>query len=301
MTHEMNMNPKEMEDPKYQCRMFEQKYPKEDDLCLVVVTSSSEMGTYVALKEYNEIQGMVPMSEHSRRKFKQTQTARVGKEEVATVIKVDPESGFIDLSFKKTKPDDKQNYLQKYGKLKEGHLIMRTVAIKTQSNLEELYKQFGWPLATEYGSLHDAFRKSLTDATIFDKYGIESNILEMLKKTISNHMALKPSKFKAVIEVSCYASGGVESVKKALLKGIEVTNSNDFSIKLISSPTYGLLLTELDKQKGFEIMNNAIETIKKVIEEEGGNLIVKKEPNIVSKEEENDDIESDTTSQENDE
>lgn len=48
------------------CRMYEGKYPEVDDLVVVEVKSIEEMGAYVALKEYNEIEGMILLSELSR-------------------------------------------------------------------------------------------------------------------------------------------------------------------------------------------------------------------------------------------
>lgn len=48
------------------CRMYEGKYPEVDDLVVVEVKSIEEMGAYVALKEYNDIEGMILLSELSR-------------------------------------------------------------------------------------------------------------------------------------------------------------------------------------------------------------------------------------------
>ena len=193
------------DDPKFESRMHRNAFPKEEDLCVVTVTSTITMGTYVALKEYNNIQGMVPMSEHTQKKYARIRLAKVGNEEIATVIRVDPNGGFIDLSFKKTSKEDKERHIKKYAKLKEAHLILRTTALKTDSNLLELYESFGWPLADEYGTLFDAFRKSLMDETIFDKYNIPEHVLTKLKETIKMKLSIQPIKFRADIDVSCFA------------------------------------------------------------------------------------------------
>ncbi|EKE38287.1 hypothetical protein ENUP19_0018G0029 [Entamoeba nuttalli] len=294
------MSAPDIDNPKLHCRMLEQKFPNEDDLCLVTVVSSSEMGTYVALKEYDDIQGMIPMSELSRKRYKQTRLTRVGKEEVATVIRVNSESGFIDLSLKRTTPEEKSAFLTKYTKNKEAHLIMRLIAKKADVSMEELYTMFGWPLAKKYGTLHDAFRKSLTEPDVFEPYGIPANILDALHQTISHYMTIQPLKFRADIEVSCFAIGGVESVKRALLKGVECAGDSGLVIKLVSSPLYVLFLTLPERQKGMEIMYAAVAAIKAQIESEGGSCVVKRDPCVVSKEEEieeNEDTTEDANSQ----
>ncbi len=52
------------------CRMYESKYPDVDDVVMVQVKSIAEMGAYVALLEYNGIEGMILLSELSRRRIR---------------------------------------------------------------------------------------------------------------------------------------------------------------------------------------------------------------------------------------
>ena len=52
------------------CRMYESKYPEVDDCIMVQVKSIAEMGAYVSLLEYNGIEGMILLSELSRRRIR---------------------------------------------------------------------------------------------------------------------------------------------------------------------------------------------------------------------------------------
>jgi len=73
-----------------ECRMYEQKYPEVDDLVVVEVKSIEEMGAYVALKEYNDIEGMILLSELSRRRIRSiNKIIRVGRLETVVVLRVD--------------------------------------------------------------------------------------------------------------------------------------------------------------------------------------------------------------------
>ena len=50
--------------------MYESKYPEVDDVVMVQVKSIAEMGAYVGLLEYNGIEGMILLSELSRRRIR---------------------------------------------------------------------------------------------------------------------------------------------------------------------------------------------------------------------------------------
>lgn len=57
------------------------------------------MGAYVKLLEYDNIDGMILLSELSRRRIRSIQKLiRVGRNEVVVVLRVDKEKGEISLS-----------------------------------------------------------------------------------------------------------------------------------------------------------------------------------------------------------
>ena len=56
--------------PSFTCRMYEEKYPEVDEVVMVQVKSIAEMGAYVSLLEYNNIDGMILLSELSRRRIR---------------------------------------------------------------------------------------------------------------------------------------------------------------------------------------------------------------------------------------
>ena len=48
------------------CRMYENRFPEIDEVVMVNVRSIAEVGAYVQLLEYDNIEGMVLLSELSR-------------------------------------------------------------------------------------------------------------------------------------------------------------------------------------------------------------------------------------------
>lgn len=98
------------------CRYYEEKYPEIDSFVMVNVkqvghwrrvrpfvvwqviltppAQIAEMGAYVKLLEYDNIDGMILLSELSRRRIRSIQKLiRVGRNEVVVVLRVDKEKG----------------------------------------------------------------------------------------------------------------------------------------------------------------------------------------------------------------
>lgn len=76
------------------CRFYKNKYPEVEDVVMVNVRSIAEMGAYVHLLEYNNIEGMILLSELSRRRIRSiNKLIRIGRNECVVVIRVDKDKG----------------------------------------------------------------------------------------------------------------------------------------------------------------------------------------------------------------
>jgi len=115
-------------------RYYEQKYPEVDELVMVQVRQIAEMGAYVKLLEYDNTEGMILLSELSRRRIRSVQKLiRVGRNEVVVVLRVDKEKGYIDLSKRRVSPEDITKCEERYMKSKTVASILRHVASKIAS------------------------------------------------------------------------------------------------------------------------------------------------------------------------
>ncbi|VDK58051.1 unnamed protein product [Gongylonema pulchrum] len=81
------------------CRFYANQFPDVEDTVMVNVRQIAEMGAYVSLLEYNNKEGMILLSELSRRRIRSVnKLIRVGRSECVVVIRVDKDKGYIDLS-----------------------------------------------------------------------------------------------------------------------------------------------------------------------------------------------------------
>ncbi|EER32520.1 eukaryotic translation initiation factor 2 alpha subunit [Candida tropicalis MYA-3404] len=267
------------------CRFYENKYPEVDEVVMVNVQEIAEMGAYVKLLEYDNIEGMVLLSELSRRRIRSIQKLiRVGKNEVAVVLRVDKEKGYIDLSKRRVSAEDIVKCDERYNKSKAVHSILRHCAEKFNVSLENLYETIGWPLSRQYGHAYDAFKLSITEPSIFDDIKAPSDdILDELKLYISRRLTPQAINIRADVEVSCFTYAGIDAIKEALRAAESVsTPQMQVKAKLVAAPLYFLSVQALDKKQGIQILEDAIAKITESIESNGGNCKINMAPKAVT-------------------
>lgn len=273
------------------CRFYENKYPEVDDVVMVNVQQIAEMGAYVKLLEYDDIEGMVLLSELSRRRIRSIQKLiRVGRNEVVVVLRVDKEKGYIDLSKRRVSAEEIILCEERYNKSKAVHSILRRCADKFNIPLEELYQTVAWPLAKEYGHAFDAFRISITNPSIFESLNlpgsmgkVTTEVMEELKGNINRRLTPQAIKCRADIDVSCFSYEGIDAIKKALEAGESLSDEqNQIKVKLVAAPRYVISTQSLEKGRGIEILNEAIEKISQVVESCGGVCEVAMAPKAVT-------------------
>ncbi|KAJ4353485.1 uncharacterized protein N0V89_005215 [Didymosphaeria variabile] len=273
------------------CRFYEDKYPEVESFVMVNVKQIAEMGAYVKLLEYDNIDGMILLSELSRRRIRSIQKLiRVGRNEVVVVLRVDKDKGYIDLSKRRVSPEDIIKCEERYNKSKMVHSIMRHVAEKTNTPIQELYENIGWPLNKKYGHSIDAFKLSITNPEVWNDVTFPNDVIkDELQSYISKRLTPQPTKVRSDIEVTCFGYEGIDAVKEAL-RTAEAKNTQDtqVKVKLVSPPLYVLTSQCLDKNVGIQVLEQAIEDIKANITNAGGDCTVKMAPKAVT---ENDDAE----------
>ncbi|QLL33572.1 hypothetical protein HG536_0E04830 [Torulaspora globosa] len=267
------------------CRFYENKYPEVDDIVMVNVQQIAEMGAYVKLLEYDNIEGMILLSELSRRRIRSIQKLiRVGKNDVVVVLRVDKEKGYIDLSKRRVSSEDIIRCEEKYQKSKTVHAILRYCAEKFQVPLEDLYRTIAWPLSRKYSHAYEAFKLSIIDESVWE--GIEppsKEVFEELKVYISKRLTPQAVKIRADVEVSCFSYEGIDAIKEAL-KAAEAlsTEQMQIKVKLVAAPLYVITTQSLEKQQGIELLEKAIEQISQVISKYNGVCNITMSPKAVT-------------------
>lgn len=262
---------------------------------MVNVRSIAEMGAYVHLLEYNNIEGMILLSELSRRRIRSiNKLIRIGRDECVVVIRVDKDKGYIDLSKRRVSAEEVIKCEEKFAKAKTVNSILRHVAglmkYEQDSQLEELYQKTAWMFDRKYGkpgSSFEAFKHAVTNPEILQECEIDDDTREKLLENIRRRLTPQAVKVRSDIEVACYGYEGVDAVKSALMSGLNMSNEDmPIKINLIAPPLYVVTTNTLERTEGVQRLGEVLETIKNSIEASGGVFTIKMAPKVVSDTEE---------------
>ena len=145
------------------CRYYRNVVPAKDDMVAVITVDIKDLGAYVRLLEYDNIEGFIMLSQVTAKRVRSVHKfLKIGKQEMMEVLRVDEEKMCIDLSKKSIKPEATHLATKRYKKAKQVHTIMRQVAIKLQTPVQELYEAWGWDLYDKFEHAFDAFRIALS-------------------------------------------------------------------------------------------------------------------------------------------
>jgi len=273
------------------CRFYEHRFPEIEDVVMVNVRAIAEMGAYVELQEYKDIEGMILLSELSRRRIRSiNKLIRVGRTECVVVIRVDKDKGYIDLSKRRVSPEEIAKCEDKYAKAKCVNSILRHVAelleYETDEQLEELYEKTAWHFDSKYskpGASYEAFKHVVTNPETLDECDLDDKTRKVLLSNIKRRMTPQSVKIRSDIEVACYNYEGVDAVKNALRGGLALsTEDMPIKINLIAPPLYVVTTQTLERQEGLALLNTAVQRIQELIEEAGGVFDMKQPPKVVS-------------------
>lgn len=271
--------------PVLECRMYEPEFPEPDDVVVVLVKEIQDMGAYVHLLEYNNCEGMIMLSELSRRRIRSVnKLLKVGHQEYAAVVRVDSDKGYIDLSKRRVAKEDFDKIADKWSKSRTVHSIVRHVAETVGVDMLELYQRWGWALYKKYPHAYDGLRIAVNDPdTVLAGLDITSEEREELLRNVSRRLTPQAIKLRADIEVTCFQFEGIDAVKYALAAGeASSTEECPVKIKLVAPPLYVVSTAALQKSTGIDALNAALEKVKEAIISKNGKFVCKVEPRTVS-------------------
>ncbi|CAF0966464.1 unnamed protein product [Adineta ricciae] len=274
---------------KLTCRFYKNHLPDVEELVMVNVAKVEELSVYVNLLEYNDIQGMILLSELSRRRIRSiNKLVRVGKDEAVVVTRVDRKKGFIDLSKCRVSSDEAVKCVEKFHRGKAVNHILRLTALAlglaSNDEFEELYSKTAWFYDEKHerrGVAYDVFSHASRDESELKDCPVDANTKKALVDSIRHHFSAQSVKCRADIEVACYEYEGIDAVKAALHEGLnQSTEDLPIKINLIAPPLYTITTTCLNGKEGVRTLQTTINKIKESIEKYRGVCRVKIEPQV---------------------
>eukprot|EP00400_MALV-I_sp_L67-5_P000453 gene453-1187_t len=210
------------------CRFYREKFPEPEQVIMIKVRRVETLGAYVSMLEYNNAEGMVMLSELSKRRIRSIKNLiRAGQIMAVAVIRVDQNKGYVDLSRRRVSHEEQQEMEEKFAKSKMVHSVMRQTASKEGVELKDLCERVSWPLYELYPHAYEAFKilaSSQADEVwnkLQEKTGEElsAGLKEQIIASIKRRLTTSAVRLRAAVDVTCYEYEGIEGVREALKAG----------------------------------------------------------------------------------
>merc|ERR1711988_417967 len=214
-------------------------------------------------QEYGNIEGMILLSELSKRRIRSiSKLIRPGQHMAVSVIRVDSDKGYIDLSKRRVFPEEIPVLEEKFAKGKMVQGIIRHTAQQCNIDTLELCQKISWPLYAKHGHAYEAFKILMSSRKdeVLDTIDLPADVKEKLMENIQRRLQTQAVRLRAKVEVSCYEYAGIDAVKEALQAGLSASTEDvEIKIKLIAPPAYALVTTCIDKTIGMKKIDEAME------------------------------------------
>ena len=231
-------------------------FPFVGDIVFVKITDIQDTQVYCELLEYNNIEGMLSISDVEKYQIKKD--LRVGKQEFLEVIAVDDVKGYIDLSRKNLDETSILNCKNRYIAAKRTIGFFRKWSEKLAVDLLPI------PLSYYSTSVNDVYY-SLYESSDW-KYRISEDSREKLYTEYNKLYLVKPMKYEILFELISYDKNGAELISNALIKAVSKECENEITCVGTSKcgkvgSIYSMSIVSRDPRDS-KYLNNAIDCIK---------------------------------------
>ncbi len=240
--------------------------PEEGDFVVATLTDVDRNSAYADLEEYEDVEGLIHISEVSR-SWVQDMTKELdeGEKTVAQVID-DEEGDTVTLSLKRVNDNNKREAMEKWKKEQKAESFIENLAEKLGMEKEEAYEEVGFKMQERFGSSFHGFEISEAESEklleLFDEDTVEA-IQEVARDSID----FKQEKLEGKIEMSFPQGDGVKRIKDALSEigeGVEVN--------YISAPEYSITAWGRTQELAKKRIDDSVKTIREKVDELDGNF-----------------------------
>ncbi|MBN1216973.1 MAG: S1 RNA-binding domain-containing protein [Candidatus Lokiarchaeota archaeon] len=249
-------------------------FPKEGEFIVAKVTDIENQYVYVELLDYKGLpsehsaRGMVHISEISSRWIKNIRThLREGQRIVLRVIRVDPEKGHVDLSYRRTNDAQRKNKMKewKYA-VKFENLLQFFVNEYENLSLDDAYEKIGFPILKlfddNYQDVVEELKENGEDL-LNNIEGITEEQKASFLKIVDENVEISTINILGKITLKFNQNNGIDLLKETLLKAqSSIKNprrTRNLELTYIAAPKYRLEIIAKDYLDAENILSDALE------------------------------------------
>ena len=240
--------------------------PEEGEIVLCTVKKILYHSVFATIDEYETLEGMLHISEVSPGRIRNIRDyVKEGKQIVCKILRVDREKGHIDLSLRRVNNSQRINKLKEVKLEQKSEKILELIGKELDKDLKQMYKDLGYKLIEEYGSLNTSFENFALDPELINNLKLTKKFSDVLKKIIEEKIKSPEVEVKELMEITSDKPNGIEIIRKLLTK----LQKGEIKISYIGSPNYKVSIKASDYKTAEGLMQQLNEDAEKIAEEQG--------------------------------
>ncbi len=242
--------------------------PEEHDIVLCTVTKIHFHSVFVRLDEYDNLSGMIHISEVSPGRIRNLNDyVKEGKKIICKVLRVNRERNQIDLSLRRVNEGIRREKLDSIKQEQKAEKIAEMVAKSLKTDAKKLYNTLTEKIFNDYQYLHECFNDIVQDKVDLKKYKFDPKTIKALTDMVKDKIKPPEVEFSGTFTIECYDGEGVEVVKESLNEALKV--AKDANVFYLGSGKYKFSIKGIDLKKMDELVDKCSKAVIDYAESKG--------------------------------
>lgn len=251
--------------------------PEAGELVVATVVRIIAQGAYVTLDDFGRREGFLHVSEVSTSWVRNIRDfVKEGRKLVLKVLRVDRQTGHIDLSLKRVSDQERREQLLDWKRRAKGRTMLELTAQRLNLTVERLQQDVAAALEEQFGGIYEAFEKARERGmSAFEKTQVAEDIAKAIVSVAAEKVKLPTVTIRADLELVCPRPDGVDIIKKTLLDIQELAKRNDAMVSLyvVGAPKYRVEVTTKSYKRAEKLLAQAVEVAEDSMKHSAGTFI----------------------------
>ncbi len=248
--------------------------PELGELVVATVVRIVQYGAYVTLDEYNNVEGLLHISEVSSGWVRNIREhVREGQKTVLKVLRTDPEKKHVDLSLRRVSEREKKDKFLEWKQENRGRRLLDMAAEKMKVTPDEAYQKIGTLIEDKFGNIYKGLERTLLEGEEpLLKVGIPSDWAQVLLDVAKSKIRARHVQIRGTLQLTCPAANGVEVLRDAFTKASNVRKPKNAQIDIftIGPPRYRIEVAAENFKQAEKILDSAVQIAIETVSSQGG-------------------------------
>jgi len=256
--------------------MNERSWPSAGELVVCTVRNIKDFAAFVSLDEYENLEGLIPISEIATGWIKYIRDhIREGQKVVCKVLHVDKSRGHIDLSLKDVNDHQRREKIREWKNESKARKWIGFAAEASGEKPEVIVAV----LYRKYGDLYSVFEEIVTNgADSLRKTGLPARTIEALVSVARENVKVPRVTVSGNLILTSTKPDGINIIRRALRSAEPKIPDTEIELTYLGAPTYRIKVTAPDYKKAEKAIEKAASAAIGVVERSGGEGKLVKKP-----------------------